>query len=150
MVIALLPSQSAVEGPVTACRPWTRRSPPPPDRGSTSGAGSEDVLVVDRGCHAIHAAGDAIAVRSPLELGDLAALESACLRDGCEGEYIVSHHPSRQHQAARRRGPVGWTAECRTEECVVINSNPKGHPWVEQVSQQAVYARTVYKDPRYA
>ena len=150
MVIALLPFQSAVEGPVTACRPWTRRSPPPPDRGSTSGAGSEDVLVVDRGCHAIHAAGDAIAVRSPLELGDLAALESACLRDGCEGEYIVSHHPSRQHQAARRRGPVGWTAECRTEECVVINSNPKGHPWVEQVSQQAVYARTVYKDPRYA
>ena len=80
MVIALLPSQSAVEGPVTACRPWTRRSPPPPDRGSTSGAGSEDVLVVDRGCHAKHAAGDAIAVRSPLELGDLAALESACLR----------------------------------------------------------------------
>ena len=48
MVVALLPSQSAVEGPVTACRPWTRRSPPPPDRGSTSGAGSEDVLVVDR------------------------------------------------------------------------------------------------------
>jgi len=92
-------------------------------------AGSEDVLVVDRGCHAIHAAGDAIAVCSPLELGDLAALESACLRDGCEGEDIVSHHPSRQHQAARRRGPVDgrWTAGCRTEECLVRNANPKGH-----------------------
>ena len=50
-------------------------------------------------------------------------------RDGCEGEYIVSHHPSRQHQAARRRGPVDgrWTAGCRTEECLVRNANPKGH-----------------------
>ena len=71
-------------------------------------AGSEDVLVVDRGCHAVHPAADAVAVRSPLELRDLAALESACLRDGCEGEHadVVSHHAeSREHRACR-----AWTA----------------------------------------